>query len=79
MQQNNEHFKTISELKKNFDNLMKLNNEMIENIPSDMMPDKNEMLNDIGKIQKMVQKMDQNGLEKLFKKYQKKHAGSNTK
>jgi hypothetical protein len=55
---------------------MKINNEMIGNIPSDLMPDKTEILNDIGKIQKMVKKMDENGLKKLFKKYEK-NAGSN--
>lgn len=76
MQQNNEQLKMIAELKNNFDNLMKINNEMIGNIPSDLMPDKTEILNDIGKIQKMVKKMDENGLKKLFKKYEK-NAGSN--
>ena len=76
MQQNNEQLKMIAELKNNFDNLMKINNEMIANIPSELMPDKTEMLNDIGKIQKMVKKMDESGLKKLFKKYEK-NAGSN--
>jgi len=76
MEQNNEQLKMIADLKKNFDNLLKINNEMIETIPSELMPDRTALLNDIGKIQKMVKKMDQNGLQKLFKKYEK-NAGSN--
>jgi hypothetical protein len=78
MQQNNEQLKIIAELKKNFDDLLQLNNQAISQIPSEMMPDQTKILNDIGKIQKMVNKMDRNGLNKLFKKYSQ-NAGKDSK
>ena len=71
MDQHNEHMNTIAELKKNFDQLMRINHETIANIPSDQMPDKTQILNDLDKIKKFVQKNDRNGLMKLLKKYDK--------
>lgn len=71
MEQHNEHMKTIAELKQNFDKLMQINHETIANIPSDQMPNKTELMNDLDKIKKLVQKNDRNGLMKLLKKYDK--------
>lgn len=71
MDQHNEHLKTIAELKQNFDKLMQINHETIANIPSDQMPDKTALMNDLDKIKKLVQKNDRNGLMKLLKKYDK--------
>lgn len=71
MDQHNEHLKAIADLKKNFDELMRINHETIANIPSDKMPNKTELMNDLDKIQKLVAKNDRNGLMKLLKKYNK--------
>jgi hypothetical protein len=78
MNDHQQQLKTIAELKKNFDQLLQINNDSISKIPIEMMPDKTAILNDIGKIQKMVNKLDKNGLNKMFKKYSQ-NAGSNTK
>ena len=67
--------KIIEDMKLNFDRLMQIQAQALDQIPAEMLPIKNEVQKDLGKIMKLVQKNDLNALQNLAKKY----ASHNTK
>ncbi len=61
--------KVIDQMKTNFDQLMQIQAKALDKIPAEMLPMKNEIQKDLGKIMKLVQKNDLSALQNLAKKY----------
>lgn len=65
----------INELKKAFDKMQIEVNKAIDSLPESVSSKKSELLNDLSVIQAMVKNRDEDGLNKLAKKY----AGNSSK
>jgi hypothetical protein len=59
----------MNQMKQNFDQMMKINQQTIANLPDNIKIDKSDVLNDLNKIKKLVMKNDMDSLNKLARKY----------
>jgi hypothetical protein len=67
--------KMVIEAKTNLDNIEKINASLLNKLPAEYDQQKTEIIEDISRINNMVQKSDLSGLNDLLKKY----ADNNTK
>lgn len=64
-----QNLEIMNQMKQNFDQMMKINQQTIANLPDNIKIDKSDVLNDLNKIKKLVMKNDMDSLNKLAKKY----------
>ncbi len=64
-----DQMKLIKDLKSNFDGLMKLQQEIVSQIPESVNFDKQAIQKDLSEIKRMAEKKDIEGLTTLSKKY----------
>ena len=64
-----DQMKLIKDLKSNFDGLMKLQQDIVSQIPESVNFDKQAIQKDLSEIKRMAEKKDIEGLTTLSKKY----------
>jgi hypothetical protein len=64
-----QNLEIMNQMKQNFDQMMKINQQTIANLPDNIKIDKSDVLNDLNKIKKLVMKNDMDSLNKLARKY----------
>jgi len=64
-----QNLEIMNQMKRNFDQMMQINQQTIANLPDNIKIDKSDVLNDLNKIKKLVMKNDMDSLNKLARKY----------